>query len=121
MPQIYIEGVSTLSFPIPDDQIATLVRRAERAPYGKGEKTIVDTSVRKVWQIARNSVRIGGKSWTANFENILSKVSAWDARVRPYPTKGRIIAQRSFFAAETVMPRFCCKQELLRPCPTLRS
>ena len=55
-------------------QIAAVIRRAERAPYGKGEATVVDTSVRKVWQISAGHVRIGGKSWNANLENILSKV-----------------------------------------------
>jgi 2OG-Fe(II) oxygenase superfamily len=30
--------------------------------------------VRKVWQISAGHVRIGGKSWNVNFENILSKV-----------------------------------------------
>jgi hypothetical protein len=30
--------------------------------------------VRKVWQISAGHVKIGGKSWNANFENILSKV-----------------------------------------------
>jgi len=76
MPRIEVEGAGTLSFPVPDAQIAAIVQRAERAPYGKGEDTIVDTSVRKVWQVAPGKVRIGGKSWPANFETILSKVRA---------------------------------------------
>ena len=74
MPRLEIEDSGTLSFPVPDAQIADVIRRAERAPYGKGEATIVDTSVRKVWQISAGHVKIGGKSWNANFENILSKV-----------------------------------------------
>ena len=74
MPRVDIEGAGTLSFPVPDAQIAAIVRRADRAPYGKGEATIVDTSVRKVWQISAGHVKIAGKSWNANFENILSKV-----------------------------------------------
>jgi hypothetical protein len=74
MPRVEIEGVGTLSFPVPDPQIAAIVKRAERAPYGKGESTIVDASVRKVWQISAGHVRIAGKSWNVNFENVLSKV-----------------------------------------------
>jgi hypothetical protein len=74
MPWVEIEGAGTLSFPVPDAQIAAIVRRAERAPYGRGEETIVDTSVRNVWQIAPAKVKIEGKSWAANFETILSKV-----------------------------------------------
>jgi hypothetical protein len=72
MPRVEVEGAGRLSFPVPDAQIASMVRRAKRAPYGRGEETIVDTSVRNVWQIASRKVRIGGKSWAANFENILS-------------------------------------------------
>jgi hypothetical protein len=76
MPRVEVEGAGTLSFPVPDGQIAAIVRRAKRAPYGRGQETIVDTSVRKVWQVAPGKVKIGGKSWAANFETILSKVRA---------------------------------------------
>jgi hypothetical protein len=76
MPRIEVEGVGTLSFPVPDAQIAALVRRAERAPYGRGKETIVDTSVRNVWQIVPGKVKIGGKSWAENFKKILSNVTA---------------------------------------------
>lgn len=76
MPRVDIEGAGTLSFPVPDAQIAAIVRRADRAPYGKGEATIVDTCVRKVWQISAGHVKIAGKSWNVNFEIILSKVKA---------------------------------------------
>ena len=76
MPRVEVDGAGTLSFPVPDAQIAALVRRAQRAPYGRGEETIVDISIRDVWQIAPGKVKIGGKSWAENFENILSKVKA---------------------------------------------
>jgi hypothetical protein len=59
MPRVQIEGAGTLSFPVPDAQIAAIVRRAERAPYGKGEATIIDTSVRKVWQISAGGIKVG--------------------------------------------------------------
>jgi hypothetical protein len=76
MPKVEVNGAGALSFPVPDAQVAAIVRRAKRAPYGRGEKTIVDTSVRKVWQIAPDQFEIGGKSWGANFENILTRVKA---------------------------------------------
>lgn len=76
MPKVEVEGAGILSFPVPDEQIAAIVRRAERAPYGRGSETIVDTSVRNVWQIAPDDVHIGGKSWAANFGTILAKVTA---------------------------------------------
>ena len=76
LPRVEVKGVGTLSFPIPGPQIETLVQHATQAPYGRGEQTIVDTSVRNVWQIAPAAVKISGKSWAANFEDILLKVTA---------------------------------------------
>ena len=76
MPRVEVEGIGTLSFPIPRPQIEAMVQQAMRAPYGRGEETVVDTSVRNVWQIAPGAVKISGKSWAASFENILSKVTA---------------------------------------------
>ena len=65
-----------MSFPVPDSQIRQLIQSATRAPYGRGEETILDEAVRKVWQLAPEQVRIGGKSWAANFDEILQQVSA---------------------------------------------
>jgi len=76
MPRMEVEGAGVLSFPVPDAQIAAMLLKAKRAPYGRGRDTIVDTSVRNVWQIPSGKIKIGGKSWAANFEAILSKVRA---------------------------------------------
>jgi hypothetical protein len=76
MPRMEVEGVGVLSFPVPPAQIAALIARATRAPYGRGKATILDESVRKVWQIAPDKVRLGGKSWAANFDGILQQVIA---------------------------------------------
>lgn len=73
MPRVEVEGAGTLSFPVPDSQIAALIKKAERAPYGRGEETIIDTSVRNVWQVSPRSVKIAGKSWEENFGNILAR------------------------------------------------
>lgn len=76
MPRVEVAGVGALSFPILRTQVDDLVRQATQAPYGRGGKTIVDTSVRNVWQIAAESVRIGGRSWPSTFDNILAQVSS---------------------------------------------
>ena len=74
MPKIEVEGVGVLSFPVPPTQIAALIQQATRAPYGRGEETILDESVRKVWQLPADRVNLGGKSWAASFEGILKQV-----------------------------------------------
>ncbi len=74
MPKIEVEGVGVLSFPIPVAQIKELVYQAVRAPYGRGEETILDTSVRKVWQWPPSKVHISSTSWANHFDWILSQV-----------------------------------------------
>ena len=76
MPKVEVEGVGVLSFPVPPAQIAALIQHAARAPYGRGEETILDESVRKVWQLPPDKVTLGGKSWAANFDGILKQVIA---------------------------------------------
>ena len=75
MPQITLKNVGVLSFPVPQVQIDALVEMAERAPYGKGTKTLMDTSVRDCWQIDARRIHITGKAWTDSFKQIMELVS----------------------------------------------
>jgi hypothetical protein len=105
MPKVEVENVGVLSFPVPRSQIAALVQCATRAPYGRGEKTILDESVRKVWQLPSDKVRVTGKSWAASFETILRQaasglgcegivVSAEFYKLLVYDTGGFFLAHR---------------------------
>ena len=71
MPTIEVEGVGPLSFPVPDSQVQALIGVAERAPYGRGEETLLDTSVRDCRQIDSARVRVGGSAWEDTFSGIL--------------------------------------------------
>lgn len=75
MPQITLKNMGTLSFPVPLEQIEALIDMAERAPYGKGTKTLMDMSVRDCWQIDARQIRISGKAWTNSFKKIMNLVS----------------------------------------------
>ena len=74
MPCIEVKGVGVLSFPVREAQVREIVRRAGRAPYGRGKETLIDESVRKVWQMPPDDVRIGGRAWAASFQSILSSI-----------------------------------------------
>jgi hypothetical protein len=76
MPKVVVKGGKTLSFPLPKARITELVRLADRAPYGRGKDTIVDTAVRNVWQLAAKDVRVSGESWDASFGSILAEAIA---------------------------------------------
>ena len=75
MPRLEVEGVGPLSFPVPDMQVRALIAAAERAPYGKGPDTLVDTSVRDCRQIDAARIHVSGGAWQDTFERILDSAA----------------------------------------------
>jgi 2OG-Fe(II) oxygenase superfamily len=75
MPRFEVDGVGIISFPVLEMQLRQIIGQAERAPYGRGEKTILDTSVRKVWQLPPSKVHLSGKSWESSFQGIVDRVA----------------------------------------------
>jgi len=76
MPRIEVEGAGLLSFPVPAAQVQDVIRVATRAPYGRGEQTVVDESVRRVWQVPADLVKVGGRSWDATLAQILDTAAS---------------------------------------------
>jgi len=74
-PRLEVDGVGLVALPLLPMQAEQLVAIAERAPYGRGENTLVDTDIRRTWQIGADRVRIGGKHWARTIEAILARVA----------------------------------------------
>ena len=62
-PRLEVEGVGPIALPLLMAQARQLIEAATRAPYGRGSDTVVDTNVRRTWQIEADRVRIDGKHW----------------------------------------------------------
>jgi hypothetical protein len=71
-PRLEVEGVGQIALPLLPVQARELIAIADRAPYGRGSETIVDTSVRRTWQIGPDRVRLGGKNWQAPLDRIVA-------------------------------------------------
>lgn len=76
MPCVDVDGHGTLSFPVPEAQVRSLIAVAERAPIGKGTDTLVDRSVRDCFQIDAERVRVTGSVWPDTFSCILSAAAS---------------------------------------------
>ena len=74
-PLLEVDGVGLVALPLLPIQAEQLVAVAQRAPYGRGEETLVDTAVRRTWQIGADRVRILGKHWARTLETILARVA----------------------------------------------
>ena len=72
MPKLEIGKTGQLSFPVPTAQIDSLIAEASQAPYGKGEETVIDTSVRNCWQIGSGEIRLGD-SWKKILQDLVRR------------------------------------------------
>ena len=74
-PRLEVEGVGPIALPLLKVQAEQLIAIAERAPYGRGEETLVNTEVRRTWQIDADRIRIEGKHWARTLESIVERAT----------------------------------------------
>ena len=74
-PRIEVEGVGLIALPLLPAQAKQLIKGATRAPFGRGTETVVDTKVRRTWQIEATRVTIGGKHWPKTIDGIVARAA----------------------------------------------
>ena len=74
-PRIEVEGVGPIALPLLPAQAKQLIKAATRAPYGRGADTVVDTKVRRTWQIEASRVSISGKHWAKTLDGIVERAA----------------------------------------------
>ena len=75
VPLIEVDSVGPIALPVLPAQAAQLIAVAERAPYGRGADTLVDTTVRRTWQIGADLVHIKGRHWNAMLEGVVEQAA----------------------------------------------
>jgi predicted 2-oxoglutarate/Fe(II)-dependent dioxygenase YbiX len=75
LPGLAVDGVGSIALPLLPSQAGRLIAVAQRAPYGRGADTLVDTKVRRTWQIAADRVRVEGKGWARTLESLVARVA----------------------------------------------
>ncbi len=63
-----------LGLPIDEFHAKSIIAVSTRAPFGKGEETIVDTSVRCTWQLNPTQFTIGNAQWEIRLQALLKSV-----------------------------------------------
>jgi hypothetical protein len=69
--------------PLGKTQAAALKKHAHQAPYGKGEQTLVDTNVRRVWEIDADELTLANPEWPKILRrrsNRSNPISGWRSR-----------------------------------------
>ncbi|KAK0561318.1 hypothetical protein OC844_003278 [Tilletia horrida] len=65
-PGLVIDGLGEITLPIVDeDKAEAIAQIGEQAPFGRGQETLVDTSVRNSWQVNSDKVKVKKPEWDA--------------------------------------------------------
>lgn len=73
-PGLEIEKLGSFGLPLAQSEISRIIESSRRAPFGKGSETIVDTSVRRTWEIDASRIKLRHPKWQAQHESILKDV-----------------------------------------------
>ncbi len=74
LPGLNVEGAGEISFPINEMQAEILKQSAKQAPFGKGSETLLDTSVRKTWEIDAEKLQFHNPAWKTFLNEIIENV-----------------------------------------------
>ena len=74
LPGLEVAGLGPIGFPLTEQQAKELKKHCEQAPYGKGEKTIIDTNVRRVWRMKPDRFALTNPDWEIFLQKMVKKV-----------------------------------------------
>ncbi|MFZ0015160.1 MAG: 2OG-Fe(II) oxygenase, partial [Acidimicrobiia bacterium] len=63
MPGLEVDGLGAVRLPIGKTQTRKLIKLCHQAPYGKGTETLVDTDVRRVWELDPEQFHLTNPNW----------------------------------------------------------
>lgn len=62
---------SLIPLPLVSRDADTIKSKCEQAPFGRGDDTVVDVSVRKTWQLDASLFRCSNPAWAAFLDTVL--------------------------------------------------
>ena len=75
LPALRVDGVDGLvGLPMCSSQARAIIEQCSQAPFGRGEETIVDTTVRNTWQLNPAKLTILNPEWEERLEALVSQV-----------------------------------------------
>lgn len=69
-----VQDVGTIAMPLQEPQAKQIIEKARRSPYGKGEETVVDMSVRNTWELDPDQFELQGTGWESLLTVMLGHV-----------------------------------------------
>ena len=75
LPALKINGVEGyVGLPVGKLQAKAIIAACTQAPFGRGQETIVDTTVRNTWELEPSQFTITNPQWNSHLENLAAVV-----------------------------------------------
>lgn len=74
LPGLEVNGIGSIGVPIAPADAKRIIGKAHRAPYGLGETTIVDTEVRRVWQLDPSEFELRNAAWSEAVASVVDAI-----------------------------------------------
>lgn len=74
LPGLEVKGLGSIGTPVSTTDAKRLITKAKQAPYGRGEKTVLDLKVRRVWQIEPARFALRNSGWDPHISSIVDAV-----------------------------------------------
>ncbi|RYC64267.1 hypothetical protein CHU98_g1956 [Xylaria longipes] len=68
-------GDALVALPLDPAQVALIRNASRQAPFGRGDKTLIDTSVRNTWELDASDFSIANPAWSAFVSQALRSIS----------------------------------------------
>jgi hypothetical protein len=106
-PHLFVKGLGNVGVPVSDRDARAIIERCHQSPYGKGGETLVDTSVRKTWELNADQFELRNPAWTAFLKRLVKKVAdglgviAGPDAIEPKPYKLLVYEEGAMFKPHT--------------------
>lgn len=70
-PGLVVDSLGSIGMPVSEHEVQRLIQVSRQSPFGKGEATIVDTSVRRTWEIDASKLGLTHPKWPTTHRNIV--------------------------------------------------
>jgi hypothetical protein len=101
-PGLEIVNYGTMPLPLRRKDVEDVIKLCKRAPFGKKEKTIVDTNVRRTWELDANEFGCNNPAWPAYLKELMNKAVSElgaEGEIEAQPYKLLIYEEGAFFKA----------------------
>lgn len=73
-PGLYINDHGTLGMPLSEHDANVIISKSKQSPFGKGNETRVDTSVRRSWELDATQILTRNPLWDATMRDLITTV-----------------------------------------------